>query len=269
MEELELQVLEDSNEENDVKYPLPATFRSNLAMLNYENLESRIKKYGDYIWTVDDCFIDFDNFLEFIKKLPYTYDKDLNNAAYLYRSDISFAKPYRDHFQEWVQTVLEREILLNPNDHTRFHMQSSFFSKAWYDMHYINLPPHRDDYNEPVLDITKKPTQDRVVPYVILFYMNDGLGTSIYKAKNAAIENMNVYDSLYAFDFVPAEFGDNYELFYEEIFSSLGKQNSAILYPRNAPHRVTKYKNGKSQVGVFEAEGRFYLMYAFDVPSLI
>ena len=88
-------------------------------------------------------------------------------------------------------------------------------------------------------------------------------------AENAAIENMNVYDSLYAFDFVPAEFGDNYELFYEEIFSSLGKKNSAILYPRNAPHRVTKYKNGKSQVGVFEAEGRFYLMYAFDVPSLI
>jgi len=273
MEELDLVVEPDSDLNKELApYPLPLTYCETAFMLNMNNISERVTKYGDYCWYVKDIFLDFDLVYDFVRRLPYTYNRDLNNAAYLYRAHWQLPTVFNRHLTTFITEVTDLPTdykLENTKDSRPIHFTSSFFSKAWYDMHYIDLMPHQDDEGGGLFDLNQELPQNRFVQYVMIVYMNDGLGTSLYTSSEKEYDlqqfaKREVHKMMGRFDFINLETTNNWKELYTEILTSPGHKNSAFIYPANVPHRVSQYKDS-TPIGEFEKDGRFYLMHSFNL----
>ncbi len=271
MEELDLVMEKDSDLNKELApYPLPLTYCETAFLLNMHDVGDRVTKYGNFCWHVKDIFLNFDTVYDFVCRIPYTYNKNLNNAAYLYRSHWQLPGDYTSHVASFVTEVTDL-----PNDlvahhekrNQEFHFTSSFFTKAWYDMHYIEMQPHQDDEAGGMFDLNQPIPQDRSIPFVMLVYMNDGFGTSLYnttekdRRRNSKVE---LEKMLGRFNFINLETRNDWQDSYTEIMTSPGQKNSAFIYPANTPHRVSKYK-ASTPVEEFEKNGRFYLMNSFSL----
>lgn len=271
MEELDLVTEPDIDLNKELApYPLPLTYAESCFMMNAYDLSERITKYGDFCWHVRDVFTDYDLVYDFVQKIPYTYNKELNSAAYLYRSTWTLPGLYNQHLSSFISEVTDLPNNIGKgSEHAFFNWTSSFFTKAWYDMHYIDMSPHQDDAGGGIFDITQKPLSGSSIPYVILVYMNDGFGTSLYNCegdhKNMA--KMEVEKGLTNFNFINLEYRKDWEKIYKEVMVSPGQRNSAFIFPANCPHRVSKYK-ASTPVEEFAKKGRYYLMYSFEVEFI-
>ena len=275
MKELDL-VVEPDSDLNDklAQYPLPMTYAESTFLLDMFNIPERITKYGNYCYHVKDVFVDYDSVYDFVQKIPYTYNKDLNAAAYLYRSSWQLPEKYGTQLSQFVSEVTD--LPNNIKERCKNGVESngwvsSFFTKAWYDLHYIEMAPHQDNAEGGLFDITKPLVQGKSIQYVMLIYMNDGFGTSIYKnndeesfRREIDIESGKLMTN---FNYINLAYNNDWKHLYKEVLTSPGQKNSAFIFPANCPHRVSRYK-ADTPVEEFEKHGRFYLMKSFELEFI-
>lgn len=272
----EFNVLSDSEQKKVL--PSITTYHSSIFTIDLENIEERTTQYGDHVFVIDDFFLDFENIRNLTKKLPYTYDKlDLNNAAYLYRSPIHIEKTIAEQFKKVLSDLFQTDMeicprealdlkinvnnILNSKPDLPLFLNSTFsyFTKDWYDLHFNMIDPHQDGDGMMGVDPRNKIlSTEREQPYVIIVYINDGPGTSLYTYKKNKKE-MEHYHKSKNFSFVSSEHELSFHEFYQEILTVEGKPNRMLLYPANCPHKVSDYKQG-IDYSEFEKEGRFYFM---------
>jgi len=269
----EFNVLSDSEQKKVL--PSITTYHSSIFTINRENVDERTTQYGEHVFVIDDFFLDFENIQNLSKKIPYTYDKfGLNFSAYLYRSPIhiehTIAEQYIDFFSELFQTDVGicpkkakeiSELVTEDKEDYPIVLDSTFsyFTKDWYDLHFMMMDPHQDaDHLKPVDPRDYILSKEKEQFYVMIVYLNDGPGTSLYAYKKTR-KDIEHYSASKTFSCIAFEHELGYKEFYDEILTIEGKSNRMLIYPMSCPHKVSNYKQG-IDYSEFEKEGRFYFM---------